>query len=96
MKNELKTILKVIMILALFIILLQIVRALGFITLAALDIKTNMGFGVNAKTLMEIFAFATTLFLSVKSFKSKKYFNWTVIIMGTLFMVLIVIIAPNY
>jgi len=92
----LKTILKVIMILVLFAILVQVFRGIGFTTLKQFNIDTSLEFGANIKASIEIFSFLIATFLSVKSFKSKKYLKWTSIGLGSLVVVLVLsIITTN-
>jgi len=86
--KALKVILKVIMILVLFAILVQVFRAIGFTILKQFNIDTNLEFGANIKASIEIFSFLIATFLSVKSFKSKKYLKWTSIGLGSLVVVL--------
>ncbi len=86
----LKTILKVIMILVIFVILLQLFRAIGFTTLGYLNIDTNLELGANIKASIEIFSFLIATFLSIKNFKSKKYLKYTVIGLFSLFVLSVV------
>ena len=86
--KALKVILKVIMILVLFAILVQVFRAIGFTIFKQFNIDTNLEFGANIKASIEIFSFLIATFLSVKSFKSKKYLKWTSIGLGSLVVVL--------
>jgi len=86
--KTLKIILKLIMILVLFAILVQVFRGIGFTTLKQFNIDTSLEFGANIKASIEIFSFLIATFLSVKSFKSKKYLKWTSIGLGSLVVVL--------
>jgi ABC-type sugar transport system permease subunit len=80
-----KVILKVLMIFVLFVILLQIFRAIGFATLR----YTNLEFGENIRAFIEILSFMLSLFLSIKSFKNKKYLKGVVIGIVSIFVILI-------
>jgi len=92
----LKTILKVIRTLILLFALTVIFNAIGYALLEYLNIDTSLEFGANIKAFIEIFSFLIATFLSVKSFKSKKYLKWTSIGLGSLVVVLVLsIITTN-
>ena len=79
MMNILKTIFKVILIVVLFAILFQVFIGIGFTALNYSSIDPNLTFGINIETSVTIFSFLLALFLSIKSYQSKKYLKWILI-----------------
>jgi hypothetical protein len=93
--KTLKIIFKVIMTLVLLAILLQVFRAIGFTTLGYFNIDTSLEFGANIKASIEIFSFLLALFLSIKSFKSKKYLKWTALGLFSLLIILVLSVVTT-
>ena len=73
MIKKLKIISKVHMTFMIFIVLALLFTLMGFIILLYFHIDTNLEFGI--KILITILAVLFALFLSIKSFKSKKCFK---------------------
>ena len=87
--NILKKIFKIIVVMILFLMLVEILTAIGLVTLANLNIDTNLEFGANIKVSIEIFSFIFALFLSIQSYRDKRYFKWTIIFLFSILVVLI-------
>ena len=88
--NILKKIFKIIVVIILFLMLVEILTAIGLVTLTNLNIDTSSEFGANIKVSIEIFSFIFALFLSIQSYRDKRYFKWTIILF--LFSILVVLI----
>ena len=83
------------MALVLFVILFQIFRAIGITTLGHFNIDTSLEFGANIKASIEIFSFVLAGFLSMQSYKNKKYLKWVGIGLLSIFVVLVVSIITT-
>jgi F0F1-type ATP synthase membrane subunit a len=77
--NTVKIIFKVVLTFVLFVVLLQVFRGIGITALNYSSIDTSVTFGANIEASVSIFSFLLALFLSVKSYQSRKYLKWIVL-----------------
>ena len=77
-----KTILKIIMLMALLVVLFWVFRAIGLTTLNSFNIQIE-------EIIVEFFSFILALYLSIKSFYNNSPLKVTLIVLASFFMLLI-------
>jgi len=77
-----KTIFKIIMLIALLVVLFWVFRAIGLTTLNSFNIQVE-------EIIVEFFSFILALYLSIKSFYNNSPLKVTLIVLASFFMLLI-------
>ena len=80
--QTIKTIFKIIMLMALLVVLFWVFRAIGLTTLNSFNIQVE-------EIIIEFFSFILALYLSIKSFYNNKPLKVTLIVLASFFMLLI-------